>query len=286
MLFNSNFRKGVFFTVIALFLFTACKQQPNDAALDNSDDNGGVVSDLSRIEWANEDAISIADAAGTFYNGAFMRSSERTNYVGDCATVATDTLHDPHTLVVRFGDTDCVCLDGRKRKGSIIVHYSGRYSDTAKVHTITFDNYFVNDNQLSGDIQLVRVDTTITGNSYYKVVVNDTLNMRQMPLNSSVISWRGNLVRKWVTGFASGNRGDDAFSVSGNATLTRPNGHAYSVAISAPFQVVLNCDYVEAGVANITGYKGARRIDYGSGGCDINAMLYIGVNSYPQTLTK
>jgi hypothetical protein len=279
MLCNSNIRKGVLFAVMSLLFFTACKQQPNDNPLSDGDDNGGYASDLSRIEWATDDIISIADAAGTFY---FMGN----RFLADCASIATDTMANPHTLVVRFGDNDCICKDGRKRRGSIIIKYNGHYSDTSMVHTITFTDYFVNGNQVTGDIQLVRVDTTITNNSYYKVVVNDSMNISQKPLNSQMVAWRGNLVRRWVTGFETGDRGDDVFSISGNATLTRANGHAYGASISAPLQVALGCDYVRAGVVNITGYKGGRRLDYGSGDCDPSAKLFIGVNSYDLVLTR
>jgi hypothetical protein len=277
---NSKFRNGAFFMAISMLLLTACHQQQDNPSL-NSDDNGGYASDASRIEWATDDVISIADAAGTTNNGAFMRTTH-TTYIGDCANVAVDTISDPviHTLSIYFGDTDCVCLDGRKRKGSIFISFSGRYTDAAQLHTITFYNYYVNDNQLSGTLTTMRVDTTVTGDWYYKVQVNDTLNVSQYPLNSQMTAWEGNLERKWVSGFTTGDRGDDVFSISGGATLVRPNGNVFSCAIATPLQVALNCNFVESGVIDVSSVAGARRLDYGSGTCDQNANLYIGVTSY------
>ena len=278
---NSFFTKGAFFILISMLLFSACKpDKDNSNALHDADDNGGYATDASTIEWANNDVISLADIAGFYYSAGFMRSS-RPAYAGDCATVGTDTNSIPHTLTIRFGTTDCQCYDGRKRRGTIVVTYNGRYSDSAAVHTISFSNYYVNGNQLSGIIQTIRVDTTVAGNWYYRVVVNDSMNMSQDPLNSQFILWRGNLVRKWVTGFATGDRNDDKFSVSGSAKLTRYNGHAYSFDISAPIQFATNCNYAESGVVNVTGYNGLRRLDYGSGGCDGDANVYIDVHSYP-----
>ena len=275
-----NYVKGAFFTVISMLLFSACHPDTS-SNLANGDDNGGYASDASRIEWANNDIISIADAAGFTYNGAYMR----TTYDGVCARVATDTNSTPHTLTIRFGNTDCVCLDGKKRRGTIIVTYNGLYADSGQLHTISFDNYFINDNQMSGTIKTSRVDTTITGNWYYNVYVNDSMNISQDPRNSQIVGWSGTLVRKWVTGFASGTRIDDVFSISGFATLTRPNGHIFNFAIATPLQAALACDYMQSGVVNVNGYTGSHRLDYGSGGCDAGATVYIGVNGYPVTLT-
>ena len=280
---NSNFRKGIFFIAIpalliavSAFLFAAC-QKSNDNNLNNGDDQGGYASDASRIEWVTDDVISIADAAGQVYNGVYM---------GSCCTVGTDTVSNPHVLVIRFGSDACVCADGRKRSGAIIVSYSGEYSDTNSLHTITFDNYYVNGNELSGQITTTRVDTTIVGNWYYKVAVNDSLNMTPDPLNSQFIVWNGKLVRKWVQGFDSPNRNDEIFSISGAATLTRPNNHSFNFNIATPLQFALSCNFCESGVVNVSGYDGARVLNYGTGTCDPYAQLNIGVHVYHLTLTQ
>jgi len=280
---NSNYLKGAFFTVVTMLLFSACHPDTS-GNLSSADDNGGYASDASRIEWANNDIISIADAAGYTYNGAYMRTTHIT-YDGTCALVGTDTNSTPHTLTIYFGNSDCVCLDNRKRRGTIIVKYNGEYTDPSQLHTITFDNYFVNDNQVFGTIQTSRVDTTITGNWYYNVWATDSMNVSQDPLNSQIESWIGTFTRKWVSGFlTTDDRNDDVYSISGSAILTRPNSHVFNFNISTPLQVSLNCNFIEIGVVNITGYTGARRLDYGSGSCDAAATIYEGVNSYPITL--
>jgi hypothetical protein len=281
---NSIFRKGAFFAVISMLVLGACNPAPN-TVLSDTDDKGGYESDGSRIEWANNDVISIADAAGLVYNGAYMRTTHNT--IGTCATVGTDTISIPHTLTIRFGPTDCVCLDGRKRRGTIVVSYMGRYEDTAQVHTITYDRYYINDNQLTGYVKSIRVDTTVAGNWYYKILVNDSLNMSPDPLKSQFVIWQGTLVRKWITGFATGaDRGDDAFSISGTATLTRPNGHVFTFDIAAPLQFALNCDFCEAGIVNVSGYKGGRTINYGAGNCDNAGQCSIGATVFNITLEK
>jgi hypothetical protein len=264
-----------------MWLFAGCaKSSPTIS----DDDNGGYASDADKIEWATDDVISISDAAGTLYNGDYMRVTHNT--LGSCATVSTDTVDVPHTLTIRFGDEDCTCLDGKNRRGAIIVSYSGEYTDSNTVHTISFDNYYVNDNQLTGTIQVTRVDTTVTGNWYYDVLVNESLILNPDPLKSQSISWQGALVRKWVTGFTTPDRSDDAFSVGGSATLTRANGHTFNFNISTPLQINMSCDYAESGVVYVTGPNPPVRIlNYGSTACDPYATVSISPNVYNITLT-
>ncbi len=282
-----NLSRTTFFIAITLIFFAACKPapSPNPVPTDN-DDNGGFASDASRIELVNNDVISLADAAGSLYNGAYMKATHTT--LGACALVGhdTDNTLGLHTLTIYFGDKDCKCLDGRNRRGSIIINYYGNYPDSLQPHVITFSNYYVNDNNLTGSITCTRIDTTVVGNWYYQVSVNDTLNMSPDPLNSQWVIWNGTLVRKWIAGYATNDRSDDVFSVSGSANLTRPNGHQFTFNISSALQFALNCDYAESGVVNVNGLAGARILNYGGGNCDALAQITIGAVVNGVNLTK
>ncbi len=260
--------------LMCVWMAQGCKQQPVTSVL-SADDNGGYASDASRIELFTDDAISLADVAGYFYNAEFIGS--------DCATVSTDTLTGPvNRLRIRFGDIqDCTCKDGRKRRGNISISYSGRYTDTGNVHTIEFDNYFIDDYEVTGSIKYTRVDTTVTGNWYYRVTVNDSVTITP----DQYVVWKGTLVRKVVGGAVTGGRNDDVFSISGNATLTRPNAHQFSFAISTPLQVATAYNYIESGAANIGGANGIRVLNYGGGNPDNQAQVNIGLNAYPILLT-
>jgi hypothetical protein len=279
---NSNLSKFTLLAAVSLLTFTQCKRgTTDDNYLTNDDDRIGYASDASRIEFANNDVLALADQAGILYNAEYIRKS-----TSKCATVAVDTINSPHTLIIRFGDVDCECADGRLRRGSIVVKYNGRYLDTNQVHTITYNNYYINGNQLTGWVKATRVDTTVVGDWYYRVQVNDSLNMSPDPLMSKHIVWSGNLMRKWVGGDKTNDRSDDYFSVSGSATLTRPNGHVFNFNIATPLQFAIGCDFAQSGVVNVTGYTGSRILNYGSGTCDAAAQLNVGVHVYQLTLQK
>lgn len=280
MQYSTVLKRGAFFVVLALFALGGCKKEGSSAAtLSDVDDNGGYASDASKIEWLSNDAISIADAAGDFYNGVYVRT---TNTFGTCAIVAVDTTNSPHILNISFGNVNCQCLDGKNRRGNIIVSYDGQYTDSNKIHNITYQDYYVNDVRLSGSTKVTRVDTTVVGNWYYRVVVNDT--MTRTP--NQYVTWKGTLVRKWIAGYATGDRSDNVYSISGNTTLVRENGHLFTFDIQTPLKFALNCDYAESGVVNVTGLNtDTRKLDYALGGnvtgdCDNQAQLTIGPATY------
>ncbi|NCX95017.1 MAG: hypothetical protein EBX41_01160 [Chitinophagia bacterium] len=280
MYFNKTIRFSAIVAFAALFLSVGCiKSKKETNAMSDGEDNGGYAGDASKIEWINNDVISLADAAGTYYNGVYMRV---TNTFGDCATVATDTLSNPHVITIRFGDKNCRCLDGNNRRGSIVISYYGRYSDSNSSHTITYHNYAFNDMQLKGNVVATRVDTTVVGSWYYNIKVDDTLVTKP----NAYLKWKGLLVRRQVAGYTTGDRSDNEYTVSGSATLTRENGHVFVFDIATPLHFTQDCPYVKSGVVNVSGYLGARIINYGfngstlAGGCDRDAQLKIGLYTY------
>lgn len=283
MHYSAILKKSVLFAVFAIFAIAGCKKTDSNP-LSDEDDAGGYASDASRIEWLSDDAISIADAAGNFYNGVYMKG---TNTFGTCALVSIDTVSSPHVLIIRFGSENCMCLDGKNRRGNIVVRYSGKYTDSNKLHTISFQDYYVNDIRLSGTTKVTRVDTTVVGNWYYRVLVDDTMTTKP----NEYVTWKGTLTRKWIAGYNTGDRSDDIYSVSGNTTIVRANAHLFAFDIQTPLQVALGCDYIQSGVANVTGFNGDTRVlNYALGNngtpgqCDNRAQLNIGVHVYQLVL--
>ena len=276
---RSLFKNGAILLAAVMLTFTACKRSNNNngPALTNDDDNGGYASDAAKLETNNTDVISIADVAGTTNSGADLRTTATT--LGGCATVTNDTTVTPHILTINFGTTDCVCLDLKKRRGSIIVSYTGHYKDSGSTHTITYSNYFVNDLQVSGSKTVTNMGTNGSGQVYYNVTVNDSLTLG----TDSVITWVGNRTRTWLAGYATTDRSDDAYLIGGTTTLTRANGHTFTFDITVPLQINIGCPWIEAGTVAITGstLAATRTLNYGNtASCDATTLLTIGSYTY------
>ena len=265
---------------VALFILTAACHKKADESLTNADDNGGYASDNVKMEQNSNDVVSMVDVAAATNSGSGLRTTGTT--LGGCATVTNDTSVTPHVLTINFGTTDCTCADGKNRKGSIIVTYTGLYKDSGSTHTITYSNYFVNDNQLSGIKTVTNMGTNSSGEVYYTVNVNDTLNLGT---GNGEIVWSGTRTRTWLTGYSTTDRTDDSYLISGTTTLTRANGNKFVMQITTPLQIAYNCAWIEAGVVSVTGpLGGVRTLNYGNGNCDSEAELTIGSHTYNITL--
>lgn len=288
MNYKTFLRNGAFVLAASLLTLGACKRNDNTnststPALTSADDNGGYASDAAKLETNNNDVISIADAAANT-GGVNLRSTATTaTTIGGCATVTNDTSVTPHVLTINFGTSDCTCADYKNRRGEIIVTYTGRYKDSGSTHTITYSNYFVNDNQVKGIKTVTNMGTNTSGRVYYDVTVNDTMVLA----NDSIITWTGNRVRTWDSGYSTPIRSDDVYLITGTTTLTRANGHTFTFDITTPLQVANSCPYIEAGIVSIsssTFAAGARTLNYGDGNCDDEAQLTIGTVTYNITL--
>jgi len=288
MSYKSILKTGAFIIAASVITLAACKKNDsnnNTPALTNADDNGGYASDAAKLESTSNDVISISDEAAS--SGA---ANLRTTSV--CATVTNDTAVTPHVLTINFGSTDCLCADGKYRKGEIIVTYTGHYKDSLSTHTISYDGYYVNDNKVSGSKTVTNQGTNTSGQVWYTVAVNDSITLT----TDSVITWTAHRTRTWLDGYSTVLRSDDVYSIadqSGYSTLlTRANGHVFTISITSPLTVAQDCDFIEAGTLDISSSTftgGDRILNYSyslgtAGSCDDLAQLTIGSHTYVVTL--
>jgi len=267
-------------SVIAMssFVLTGCKK-------DDEDSDTNAAADNAFAESCYSDAMNIADEAG--------RSGTMSNYrLGDpdnasllstCATVIFDTVSnaDQDTITVDFGSTNCTCNDGRNRRGKVIVYYSGTYRDSGSAHTIGFDNYFVNDNQVMGTKTVTNLGHNAAGHLVYDISVNGSINLAN---NGGTISWTSQRQREWTAGESTPVWSDDVYSITGTASGTSASGETFTVNITSPLirNMALGCRrHFTQGVLELTpGSRPMRTIDFGSGACDDVATVTIGTRVF------
>src|SRR5688572_4472970 len=154
--------------LIFAFSFTACKKDSNPG---NGDDNLESAENNTMAESYYNDVTTLVDAAA--YNGSNVtfRTTETQSVLSGCVTVTIDTVSSPRTIIIDFGSTNCMCVDGRNRRGKILATYSGKYKDSGTVIGISFDNYFVNDHQVKGTKTVTNKGKNTSGNLVYQVEV-------------------------------------------------------------------------------------------------------------------
>lgn len=199
-----------------------------------------------------------------------------------CATITLDTVSSPRSIIIDFGAANCLCKDGRNRRGKIIASYTGRYRDAGTVIGITFDGYFVNDNQVKGTKTVTNQGSNNAGHPVYKVEVNGQIIKAN---GGGTITWVSTRQREWVSGFDTSTWLDDVYSITGSASGTNANGKSYTINITQPLIRKMDCRWFESGVLEVTPEnEPTRTLDYGNTGCDPNATVTILGYSFPVVL--
>lgn len=235
--------------------------------------------DHSEAEMAASDIDMICDGAQG------EPSSDRSSSPVPCATITKDSVTIPGTMLITvdFG-TGCTGPDGKVRKGIIHISQQGRHFHPGSIRTVTFDNYYVNNNKVEG----TRTVTNVTGPGAplptWHIVAT---NMKLTKANGSIHQWNSDRTRIMVAGAATHHdRSDDAFDVIGDWNGIRPNGANYIATITQPLHKANNCQWISSGkieFRNVQNNK-TRILDFGNGTCDNQATVTKGNNTHTITL--
>lgn len=263
-------RQLLSFAAMVVLGLVACKKD-NEEVMDLDYTS---ASDNARAEDAFSDMLTQVDKA-VDDNG--LREMEDA-----CAPAVTfDTLSSPRTITIDFGTVNCTAVNGRMRRGQILVSYTGRYRDPGTVITITPQNYYVNDNHVQGTKTVTNMGLDQNGHLYYNVSVNGSLTAAD---GSWTATHQANRVRTWIQGSDTPTLLDDIYGITGSGSGVNRNGVAYTVNITNALRVVVGCPFITAGTVQITPQdRPLRTIDYGNGSCD--GIITINVNGNTFTVT-
>jgi len=259
----------VIFATFAIFL-NGCRKE-------NIDNNMNAAEDNALAEVTFSDVKSIADEAATG-NMSSYKTDASDGIMSNCATITHDTLSDPRVLTIDFGTSNCLCNDGRTRRGIIIVTYSGPYREPGHVHTITFDNYFVNDNQVLGTKTVTNNGYNNDGNLYYSIEIDGSIIRAN---GAGTLEFVSSRVREWIEGESTPQWNDDVYLVTGTASGTNSEGGSFTAEITSALRRTVACHQFVSGTAQITpANRPTRYIDFGDGACDNQATVTVNGNEH------
>lgn len=268
------------FTIIAIT--TSCNKEGTDDAADSELTTAG---NSEQGESVSDEAGNIADAAykGTSLFGKYSSETSSLDALGNCATITADTIASPHTLVIDFGTTNCTGNDGRTRRGKIMVTYTGKYFEAGSVKTMTFDNFYRNDNKVEGTRTITNLGLNASGHPNWSVVAT---NMKITKSDGNTHTWNSTRNREMVAGFDTEAYLDDAYLITGSANGTNVKGRTYTANITTPLHRSLSCRCIDSGIIEFTRSNGAARtIDFGNGTCDNEAVVTL-TGKRGRTITK
>ena len=240
-----------------------------------------TASDSEQAEGIADEAINISDnaARGGSEVARLSGTEGRLDAMSGCATITKDTLSEPKVITIDFGPVNCQCNDGRYRRGKIIVTYSGgRYFDIGSVKTITFDNFFRNDNKVEGVRKVTNNGQNASGQWTWTISAE---NMKITRPDGTFHTWNSTRLRTMINGYSTQQIwSDDEYTITGSATGVNKNGVAYSAMITTPLHRLMSCRWIDSGVIEITPETGpVRTMDFGNGDCDNLLTVSVGTRS-------
>ncbi|MEI7662247.1 MAG: hypothetical protein WCK34_08615 [Bacteroidota bacterium] len=258
-----------------VFIYTGCKKKstaPTPTPTDTS-----VATDNALAESSFENAKVWADVA--MANAGKKSTLTDTVYMGTCVLATLDLSTLPFKLVIDFGNANCQCDDGKFRKGKIIVQFNGNYFAAGTVITYTFDNYFINNNQILGTKTVTNKGRNTANNLWWTVDVAGSVIKAN---NGGTITWNCNYELEWTEGeITPAIWWDDVYMITGVAGGVGANSKTYTATITKGLRKKLNCEWVESGTIsyNIQDLP-LIVVDYGDGTCDnvatatVNGTVY------------
>ncbi len=197
------------------------------------------------------------------------------NRLSECVTVTKVITDSLITTTIDFGETNCLCNDGRERRGKIIMTHSGRYWDGTATINFAFVDFYVDENQLLGQ-KMVTQTINSGGNRESSISVEGTVILAD---GTGTISWTAERVKTIVVGSLTRTKRDDVTETAGGSTCTLADGTLITSTITSPL-VRKNDEgcfkYIVQGIREIViGDKSAITVDYGDGECDDLAEVTI-----------
>jgi hypothetical protein len=154
----------------------------------------------------------------------------------------------PKNMIIDFGSS-CTGPDGIVRSGQILANLTNCYIDSGSVTTITFNNYYVNGNKITG----TEIITNEGRNSLGQPVFGVQVQNGNLYSSNGVTTYNSVQQRTWIQGYNTPlNPMDDVYSITGTANGVTAGGTSYSIVITSPLQVALDCAWVESGTITIT----------------------------------
>lgn len=260
----------------AVVTFTACKKdEPNYTNVPTDQENKDYGMESARLEKIFIDVDNMSDQAYALRNNPLLSIA----LGSECAKITVDT--GAKKITVSFGTSNCLCKDGRYRRGSVLINYTGSYSDSGSYHVTTFKDYYVNNYKVEGTRTTANKGRNAQKLAYSTVDMSGSVTS---PDGKAVASCTANYVRMWTEGeWTPTFIDDDQYSISGTGVFTASTGLKYNIKTDQSMIVYVRCGWVGMGIVELIPIGGiARILNYGAGECDDKAVIT--VNNVQSTL--
>lgn len=221
------------------------------------------------------------------FEGMIAESGSDDGRVAEACVVVTRNA-EAKTITLDFGD-GCVGPHGRERSGKVIVTYGGEFDDNLANRVITFDDYFVNNREITGRIELRDFNLNEQGNlTLTRKLVAYAVHFPE----GHEFEINGSTTIEWIGGQGDDDHSNDVLSMTGAYTGESTRGRKVNFTIVEPVIASFPCraegnflrvdGKTELKISNASRVR-VRTVDYGDGDCD--GIIVITINNKQLTIT-
>jgi hypothetical protein len=302
---------GAFTLMLAgSLLFGGCRKRETKQS-EEPDKEANTARDNATAENIANDIMAIGSQAvenGTLTE--FRVSGENGISLAPCATISVSGA----VITVDFGTSGCIGQDGRKRTGKLFFNLSAASPTTAIKYRnpgfnmiVTSQNYVVDSNLVAINGKTITNTTSQAIGSGPSPTINLTWNVKSnititKPNGGGTISWNCDRTKELInTNDPNCYKGQTLpidwskakVKLNGNASGTNARGESFTakaIDLVRDFTCSPSTIYpkrhpfVSGKIEYKPGNRPIRYIDYGNGGCDLNATVVINGVTYSITL--
>ncbi len=239
---------------------------------DNTDtDDLNAVYNNAASETAYNDVASMGDESVIDEDLTSFKMDDAEKISAPCAIVTRgDTNAMPNVVTIDFGTSNCLCNDGKYRRGKIIINCPppSAARDSGALFHHEFQDFYVNDNKVLGYIDVTNFGLSPNGFNHFKW---DIVGGLELANGVGTTAWESHQVIAFLAGFNTPNtRLDDKIGIHGGSSGTTQTGETYTAEIDSLLPLIrkfeIGCrKHFFAGTAYVTPQnKPTRTINYGA----------------------
>jgi hypothetical protein len=254
---------------LSAILIISCKKKEEESVLTDNlviTEESSVQNEFDDVNNTVQDAMKRYDAAITGATSSRIEAGADIDTSVVLTSCATSTINTTaKTITIDFGTTDCLCKDGRTRRGVINIAYTGRYKVPGSVITTTLNNYYVNGIKVEGT-------KTVTHRENQSGTFDVSVKGGKLTFaDGSFTTWTSSLTRTFSEGFSTPQLNDDVYTISGTTSGKSRAGVDFYTTLT---NVVVKFAcwrtsrlFPVSGSKTLTTTNGTVRIDFGNGEC-------------------
>jgi hypothetical protein len=237
---------------LSLLVLTSC-----DKCKEDSTENISSAEDVLRMDMEENDFTAEELYVSNPCN------LDLSQIISSCAVITESSTTFPKTITIDYG-TGCVDAKGRTKKGKVFVTLNREIQQTGSIREVTFENFFINDVQISGTRTAENMGLNESDNVVIKVTGNITATHPDYTRSRTFERYR-----EWTKGFNTCDTQDDEFLITGSGTLINRFGKEIPHTIVEPIHITPGqCNYPLAGKIDVGNSNRGIVIDFGNENCD------------------